>query len=81
MRELPSVADSSLADRVAHAGEFARAFHDANAARDEARDRLKEAVVALCRSGMSEVAVADLVGVSRLTVRAWRGKPVARSQK
>jgi transposase len=42
---------------------------------------LKEAVVALCRSGMSEVAVADLVGVSRLTVRAWRGKPVARSQK
>jgi DNA-binding CsgD family transcriptional regulator len=32
-------------------------------------------------AGKSEVDVAEELGVNRLTVRAWRGKPAARRRK
>ncbi len=37
-------------------------------------DRARAAALAALDDGMSEVAVAQTLGVNRLTVRKWRGK-------
>lgn len=39
-----------------------------------ARQRVRDAVIAACDAGLSEVKAAHIVGVDRQTVRAWRGK-------
>lgn len=47
----------------------------ARAAADHVTDEAKAAALAALASGDSERAVADRLGVDRLTVRAWAGKP------
>jgi DNA-binding XRE family transcriptional regulator len=35
---------------------------------------MRDAIVAACDAGMTEVRAAHVAGVDRQTVRAWRGK-------
>jgi hypothetical protein len=41
---------------------------------DAAKENLKREILAALDGGMTEVDAADAAGVSRMTVRAWRGK-------
>jgi uncharacterized protein YjcR len=52
----------------------ARRYHAANDKRTEARDALRDQVIAARSEGMSEVEMAKVCGVSRMTVRGWLGK-------
>lgn len=52
----------------------ARAYSKAQAARDEARDALADAVRHAAADGMAEAEIARVAGVNRMTVRAWLGK-------
>lgn len=52
----------------------ARQYAAARKRLETATTRLKVVVRAACDEGMSEVEAAKLAGVTRMTVRAWRGK-------
>ena len=39
-----------------------------------AREQLKQAVNQACNNGLPETQAAQIVGVTRLTIRHWRGK-------
>ena len=52
----------------------ARRYARAQPARNEARDRLAEAVRDAVAAGMTEVDAARVGGVDRMTVRKWLGK-------
>lgn len=51
---------------------------DAQRHASETRRILKQAVTTATSEGMTEQRAADLVGVTRLTVRDWIGKPQRR---
>lgn len=53
---------------------LAKEYSAARTALAEVRDQLREAVLSEIDAGMSEQEAAKRAGVSRLTVRAWRGK-------
>jgi len=40
--------------------------------RDEARDQLRQEILAALAAGMPEAQAARIAGVTRMTVRAWR---------
>jgi predicted transcriptional regulator len=49
-------------------------YRRAKANTDTVRDELKAVVSAAAAAGMSEVQIADISGVTRMTVRNWLGK-------
>lgn len=49
-------------------------------ASEQSRQHLLHTTVAACDQGMSEMAAAKHAGVTRLTVRKWRGKGVKKKQ-
>jgi len=53
----------------------ARSWRDAQALADERRDDVIELVRFANQAGMSEYALADAAGVTRMTIRNWLGKP------
>jgi DNA invertase Pin-like site-specific DNA recombinase len=54
----------------------AQAFHTADTKRQAAREEVRAAVRQAHAEGMTEAAMAEACGVTRMTVRAWLGKSV-----
>lgn len=54
--------------------EAASEYAAAQAQRNAARDRLREAVRASYQQGATEMDLASRAGVTRMTVRSWLGK-------
>lgn len=57
-----------------HLDILARSWQSARDTEQRLRRQLRDAVVAACDAGLSEVSAAHIAGVDRQTVRAWRGK-------
>ena len=57
-----------------HLDMLARSWQAARDNEQWMRQQLRDAVIAACDAGMTEVAAAHVAGVDRQTVRAWRGK-------
>lgn len=54
------------------------AYERQHARSDAARGELRAAALELLAQGASEVEVARLAGVTRMTIRSWRGKPTGK---
>lgn len=52
----------------------ARDYDRAGEAHEDARQVMRSHVAAAARAGLSEQAIADAVGVTRMTIRSWLGK-------
>lgn len=57
-----------------HLDMLAREWQAARDIEAASRQRVRDAVVAACLAGLSEVKAAHIIGVDRQTIRAWRGK-------
>jgi hypothetical protein len=57
-----------------HLDLIARAWKSARDTELQLRHQMRDAIIAACDAGMSEVRAAHVAGVDRQTVRAWRGK-------
>jgi hypothetical protein len=57
-----------------HLDIIARAWKSARDTEHQLRAQMRDAIVAACDAGMTEVRAAHVAGVDRQTVRAWRGK-------
>ena len=61
--------------RVAELRAAGDVMHDARRASDKARDIARDLALAAIADGMGEAPVARHIGVDRMTLRRWQGKP------